>query len=278
MSFFTNIADSKINNLLSSALKLKYCFECPIVDDIKKRGEYGLYPRWGAGTVNAPIHLILERPGNQYLLTETGKKPLQRAAETSKMRKDFSEIMFTIYEDGVRYLEGILLFLYGSKAREFGFIDRVDLFLRLVHITEFIKCPGKFSTKVGTYCSQQYLAKEMDIITTLPNPPVLFIIASRRYNRNFPNNFPKEIHQGKKQFFTWKNMNFLHIKHPSGLKYLKKDERESIHKTVSDFKLKHPEAESTYMIKSAYILSCLRQIPSYKKIRKEILERLDGHI
>jgi len=149
MNLFTNENDIKINNLLSSALKFEYCSKCPIANEIRSKGEFGLYPRWGAGTVNAPIHLILERPGNQYLLSETGYSLSKRATETDKLRKEFSEIMFTAYNDGVRYLEGLLLFLFGSKARDFGFIDRIKIFMKLVYITEFIKCPGKVYSKVG---------------------------------------------------------------------------------------------------------------------------------
>lgn len=269
----SNNADLQINDLLISALQLKHCKGCPNINRVKNVSEYGIYPRWGAGTVNAPIILILERPGNQYYLSETGQTAKDRAKDIQNLRQEFTEIMLTAYDDGVRYLEGILLYLYGSKARKFSFLTRVKLLAKLAYITELIKCPGDSKDEVKI-CPQQYLKKEWQLITTLPELPVLTIIATRSYNNYFPSNFPSEIRKGEKQFFNWNGISFLHIKHPSGLKYIKEYERETIHKAVADYRLKADDARTTLMIKTAYILNCLIQMDNSKDIQMKILERL----
>jgi len=276
-------ANQEMNNLLALALRLERCEGCPNKIRVKKYCKQGIYPRWGAGSINAPIVLILERPGNQGFLCETGQTNEILASNIPAFRKNFTEIMFTGYEDGVRYLEAILEFLFGDKAREMSFLSRIDILSKTIYITELIKCPGKIKGKenvVNKTCPERYLNKEWELISNQLQRPILAIIASRLNSKGiFPSNFPaKIITINAGDSFTEKGISYLNVYHPAYFnqpgKWKDVEPEFTVHAQTHEIPLQTDLGVSIGMKKTAYLFYLLETMNKGNLIREKILKRI----
>lgn len=271
--------DQQMNALLTAAFLLQRCKGCPNRKRVLNYYNAGVYPRWGAGTINAPIIIILERPGDQYYLCETGMTLDSLAVNVTAFRQAFTEIMFAAYEDGVRFLEGILEFLYGKKARQLSYISRIELLSKLVYITEIIKCPGrnqgKNETRIKNICPKKYFKEEWRLLSQLQSPPTLVIIATGLI-KYFPSNFPSKVREMKiNNHFTSKSTHFLRVRHPSSVKYVKKIIKNEWRETVKKFGINtQTDLNKSVLTITAYLLHQLINLPASQQVKIQIDKRV----
>jgi len=284
--------DNELNLLIEAALKQQYCGKCPNKKRMKEYCSYGIYPRWGAGSINAPIMLILERPGDQPYLQEMGLELTELTRIVPQIRQLFTNIMFTSYPDGKRYLEALLEFVYGMKARRFEFSKRLKVLEKLVYITELIKCPGRLKgdLSVRNNCISNYFYREWSLISKRKIKPQLVIIATGAINeitkRRKPEDDPNWVNNSWKVMSSLKTevvgvddgTTYLKVYHPSYvnrnfknlLKKVNPQDNEEI-----DVPCKHPDQKKAMRTKITwYLLAHLNQLVERDNLRKSILKEI----
>ncbi len=284
MELMESSYDRKFNSLIQDALKGKYCEGCPNRERVIEFSERGIFPRWGAGNIQAPIYIFLERPGDQLYLCETEYSLEELSRDINQFRLNFTEIMYSVYTDAVRYLDGIMEYIYDIKSRKLSIQTRLKILQEITFMTEVVKCPGKLDKnqlkKINLLCPSNYLRREWQIVSEISPQRLKLVIFTTGLTSVLPSNFPEEVRklETHESYHDPKTgITYLKIWHPS---YLSRNYKninqhlDTIYKTRKDLKIPTRTDRGVLLDLryTLYILHHLSIIPNSKHLKNAILQ------